>query len=601
MENRRGLARIQSWCFRLVLAVGLAGTLFRLARRTQRPITQPQDLEEDEAPHDLARAAASQGRPARQAEFSYSLRDLVDFVRIGLFGFIFIASCGGVFLAAGIHESGWVNPTTVPATASVLRSWAVGDQGDAQIYAYVRFTVKSGEIVHTQIEPNTTTVFARGQKIPILYNPNKPHEAGYAGFMGDSVYGQGALSSGQLAFFFASVCFTPALILLLNVLWDLMGIMRTDLTDSTTPVRLRISRGMAYADHISGTYGLEWRLMDRSGAASAKLEMVGDVHIFGRPAAGRMLVVRLADGQLVWPGSRAQAALPSGNLRLPEVEPGSVGSVQLVLAGYAQVVDLLSALPMVIRRPPGAQTEWWGWFGALRPAVKTLVTLHLRRRLDELNGALLRNALLCKPGSQSRRLLTQASEDCQAFARTLPRHNLLAVLVTITATGMTIISPFLLLPHIPLGARTFEFMLPIVAAVLILGTAPLYMFFRSMEYKRALFSPGSISTGRLVTESPANTNTGWDVYELERVAFDSLAAPQPVEWESQRSVRWLIGVIYLVPLVIGFALVLPLPTVVALGAAAISFAVLRGYRWVRDVLGPQSTSDQSRSAGSVTG
>jgi hypothetical protein len=512
-----------------------------------------------------------------QAAHLYGLRDLVEFFGQWALGVLIVAAFGGIYLAAGIHESNWINPTTVPAKASVIRSWAVNDQGDSQTYAYVRFKAKSGRVMHTTIEPNILATLARGQKIPVLYNPAKPHEAGYAGPGGDSVYSQSPLFSGPLAFSIAAAIFSLALILLITRLWQLVGIIWADPTAAATPVRLRISHGMAYAEHISRKYGLEWHLLDHPSYP----DMVGDAHILGTPAAGRMLIVRLDNGLLVWPASRAQPVLASGKLRLPEVEPGRVGSVQLLLAGYAQIVDLLGALPLVIRRPPGAQTEWWGWFGALRPTVKTLITLHLRRRLDELGGALLREALLCEPDSQSRRTLAQASEECRIFDRTLPRHNLFAVLATITATSMTIVSPFLLLPHIPLSVLVINsFILLFLAGVLIFSVVPLYMFFQSMRYKRALFNPVSGRAGQPVTEPTVSANAGWDVYELECAAFTALAVPQPVEWESRQSIRWLIGAICLVPAAIGLYK-LPLPTLIVLAATAAWTVALRINRWRR--------------------
>jgi hypothetical protein len=481
----------------------------------------------------------------------------------------------------------------------VIKSWVVNDQGDTQNYAYVRFKTKSGRIMHTTIEPNLATV-TRGQHIPILYNPAKPHEAGYAGPGGDSVYAQSPLFSGPPAFFVTAVVWSLAVILLLISLWQLMRIIWADPIDADTPVRLRISHGMAYADHVSSNYALEWRLLG-SDIGLGPPDMAGDVHVLGRPAAGRMLIVRLDNGRLVWPSSRAQPVLALGKLRLPEVEPGRVGSVQLLLAGYAQIVELLSALPVVIRRPPGAQTEWWGWFGALRPTVKTLITLHLRRRLDELSSALLREALLCKPGSQSRRLLAQTSEECRTFARTLPRHNLFALLATIAATIMTIVSPFLLLPHIPVSALVLnKLMLLVLAGVLVFSAAPIYMFYQSIRYKRALFNPVSGSTGQPATERTLSTNTSWDVYELEHAAFTAVAVPLPVEWESRQPILRLIGAICLVPVAIGLY-ALPVPTLIILGAAATGIAARKIYRWLRRVHGLQVTSDQPKPVEDAAG
>jgi hypothetical protein len=514
---------------------------------------------------------------------------------------LFVAAYGAILLPIGIHESGWVNPVTVPATASVVRSWTVNDQGDSEPYAYVRFKTRSGKIVHTTIEPNTEIAPPLGARIPILYNRVKPHEAGYAGPGGDSVYGQGALFSGPPAFFFAAVSFAGALVLLTAGIWRLMGIIRTDVSGSGFPVRLRISRQVARAAGVAAGHDLEWRLMDRAGNEPGYPDGECDARILGRPAAGRMLIARLEDGQLFWPASRAQPVVAAGRLSLPSTRPGGAGSAQLLLAGYAQVVDVLGVLPVVIRRPPGAGAQWWGWFGALRPMVKTLITLHVRRRLSELGGALLRASLMCDSGSGPRRELAQASEECLALARTLPRRNLLAVLATVTATVITIVSPFLLLPHIPLSSQTIYVMLPAVAGALIFGTAPLYMFFQSIRYKRLLFKPAPADAARPAADHAASAGEDWDVYELERAAFTAVGVPQPAEWESRRAVRWLIGAVYALPVAIGFGIALPMPTLIVVGVAAACAAAWRSYRWLRAIHNLRAVPRQRGRAGSAEG
>jgi hypothetical protein len=347
---------------------------------------------------------------------------------------------------------------------------------------------------------------------------------------------------------------------------------------------------MAYADQLPNSYSLEWRLLQHQPDAA------GDVRILGQPAAGGWLVVRLDDGRFVWPASKAQPVLASAALRLPVVQPGRVGSVHLLLAGYAQIVDLLSTLPVVVSRPPGSNTDWW-WLGALRPVVKTLVSLHMRRRLAALSSALLRAALLCddEPDSQSRRILAGASAECRAFAGTLPRRGLLAVLATIAATSLSIVSPFLLLPHIQLTGRVVsQYVPPVLAGVLIFGVAPLLMFFRSVRYKRALFNPPSGSSDRSVIKSAANINTNWDVYALERVAFAAVAVPEQREWESRQTARWLIGTIYLAAIAIPIGYAMPLPTLIILGASAALFAIVKNYRWQRRVHALPASLDQSK-------
>jgi predicted PurR-regulated permease PerM len=141
-------------------------------------------------------------------------------------------------------------------------------------------------------------------------------------------------------------------------------------------------------------------------------------------------------------------------------------------------------------------------------------------------------------------------------------------------------------------------MLPVVAGVLIVGTAPLYMFFQSMRYKRLLLKPISDSIGRPESEPTTSADEGWDVYALERMAFTAVTLPEPMEWESWRPVRWLICAVYAVPVLIGFSFLLPLPTLIVLGAAVASIAAWKTYRWLRAV-GNLSVSDRPGPAKSA--
>ena len=186
MGNRSGLTKIRLWHLGIAVAAGFVGTMLSLAR-VQRSASRSQDPEDSEAPHDPGREVAPRADQVSQVGRSYGLGDLIEFIRIRATVVLVVAGFGVMFLAIGIHESNWVNPTTAPTKASVIKSWVVNDQGDTQNYAYVRFKTKSGRIMHTTIEPNLSTV-THGQRIPILYNPAKPHEAGYAGLGGDSVY-----------------------------------------------------------------------------------------------------------------------------------------------------------------------------------------------------------------------------------------------------------------------------------------------------------------------------------------------------------------------------------------------------------------------------
>ena len=592
MGNQRGQAKTRSWYFGAALTVGLVGILLSLVR-AQRPVSRVHATDNGQASHDPDSSVAPRSGQINRPGHSYGLGSLVGWAAVRLFGVLLVAGIGVWSLLVGIHSSNWVNPLSVSANATVISSWTDGQALDPQIYASVRFRTGADRIVRATIEPNTPGTLAHGQIILIRYNPAVPSQAAYDdGYYGDSRYG-GPIGPGP-AYFGAAAWFSlAAALLLIAALW-LMGIIRAGPIDVATPMRLKISDGMAYGDHPFRSHGLEWRFLYQPDVA-------GEVHILGKPGAGRWLIVRLADGRLVWPTSRAQPVLASAGLRLPVVQPGRIGSVHLLLAGYAQIVDLLSALPVVIRRPPGPETKWWR-LGALRPMVKTLVTLHLRRMLAELGNALLREALLHEPESHARRILAQASDECQTFARTLPRHNLFAVLATIAATSMTIVSPFLLLPHIPLNAYAVsQYLVPVLAVALIFGVIPLYMFSQSARYKRALFNPASVSSGKQATESTGSVTTGWDVYELERAAFTAVAMDQPVEWASRQRIRWLISAIYLVPITIVLVHAHPVPMLIILGITLASFITVKIYRWQRRIRGLQTGARPAQAVEDTAG
>ena len=464
-----------------------------------------------------------------------------------------VARFGAGFLALAIAQSREVNPPLASASATVISERNDhSDTSDAPILVYVRFRTKSGQIERATIHPfpgNFAKVI-HGQKLPIRYNENAPSQAVYDGLGGDVA---GLFDAGVFkgpAYIGAAVWFSLAAFLLLAGSSRLIGTMRAALATVATPVHLRTFGGLIQASSIAGTYTIEWRLLQRQP------EISGDVRVLGEPVAGRWLIVRLGNGRLVWPSSKAQPMLlASAALRLPVVQSGRIGSVHLLLAGYAQIADLLGSLPVVIRRPPEPEKGWWSP-GALRPVVRALVAIHIRRRLAVLSGALLRAALLCdESDSRSRRTLLEASDECQKFAGTLPRRSIVAALLTVAATALSIISPFLLMPHIALTGQFIRYAVPLILAVVIVfgGAVALIMFFQSVHWKRALFNPPLPRSGRPAARPPASANPNWDVYKLERAAFSSVALPEPSEWESRKWVRWLAITICVAGIAIPFA------------------------------------------------
>ena len=179
-------------------------------------------------------------------------------------------------------------------------------------------------------------------------------------------------------------------------------------------------------------------------------------------------------------------------------------------------------------------------------------------------------------------MFTEASDECRAFAETLPRRRLLhrsGGTGHHTATSLTIVSPFLLLPHVLVS---WHALLAVVRAdlhtraYLRSGTA-VDIIFLSVRCKQALFKTDPGNPDKPVTESIANVKRDWDVYELERAAFTAVAVPQPSEWETRQPIRWLIGAIYFAAIAILPATSSPWPTLIILGLGSVA------VRWPEDL------------------
>jgi hypothetical protein len=429
--------------------------------------------------------------------------------------------------------------------------------------------------------------------VPVHYNPAAPRQAAYAGPGGDLQYTR--LIPPGPAYFGAAAWFSLAAAFLLTGISRLIGIMRA--ADAVpAPVRLSTSRKTIHTDQLIDRYGLEWLRLDNQPDPS------GDVFVFGEPVPGRWLTVLLDDGQLIWPATKAQPTLASTSLRLPIAQPDRLEAVHLLLAGYAQIVGLLDRLPTVIHKPLGADADWW-ILGALRPIVKTLVSLHLRRHLAALNSALLQATLLPydMPDTQSRRALAEAGNQCRTFAGTLPRRGLLAVLATIAATSLSIVSPFVFLPHIHVSGQTVaQYLSLVLAVVLIFGIVPLVVFFHSVRCKRSLFTPASGGSNRRVARSTASVSTEWNIYELERTAFTAFGIPHPREWESTPLIGWLVGIIYGGAILSRAKIEILLPFLALLGIVAASVAIVKIYRWQRRIHTLQASPDWTTTAEDAT-
>lgn len=306
------------------------------------------------------------------------------------------------------------------------------------------------------------------------------------------------------------------------------------------------------------------------------------VRICGPVAPGRWVVVRLPDGRLVWPRSRAQPVVGTGTLQLPAAilrDGGPLAGVHQLLAGYVLTIRLVADLPLMVRRPPGPSRGWW-LVGAPRPLVQALIVMQLRRRLTALASALVHQAMETtgKDGGRARSRLLKASKECQALAGSLPRRGWLTALAAIAATGLTIFSPFAPpMPHIPKHI-THQHVLQLILAGLAFGVVPTLMFFHAVSCKRVLLSPATAMPRWVAAHEAPWLCADWDVYQLEKDAFASVVAAEPREWESWRWIPWLVCAVYVMAFGIPLIDSDPASAVIVMVAVIALYALARWRR-----------------------
>ena len=160
----------------------------------------------------------------------------------------------------------------------------------------------------------------------------------------------------------------PAAALLLSGVVRLNGLIKAGRGNDEAPARVRSSRRRVLAPNVLNGQSLEWRVLRWQPPVPDAVRIRGPV------APGRWVVVRLPDGRLVWPRSRAQPVVGTGTLQLPAAilrDEGPLADVHQLLAGYVQTIRLVADLPLMVRRPPGPSRGWW-LVGAPRPLVRAL-------------------------------------------------------------------------------------------------------------------------------------------------------------------------------------------------------------------------------------
>jgi hypothetical protein len=408
-----------------------------------------------------------------------------------------------------------------------------------------------------------------------------------------AVWAGGIWTEGPDAYPVAAFMSLLAALVLASGILRLHRMIRAGRDDSRVPAWLRSSGRMVLADHVLGGPSLEWRVLRWQPRVS------GDVHILGPAEPGRWLVVQLADGRPVWPRTRAQVVIGTAAPKLPDAilrDEGPQADAHRLLAGYVQTVRLAADLPLVVRRPPGPSTTWWR-LGALRPVVRTLVLLRLRRRLTVLANALVHQAMQTggPGGARTRRRLVETSQDCRALAASLPRLAWLAVAATAGTAALTILGPLVpwselskLIGHMNHyldNPRTLE----VALACLAFAVVPLLVLSHSVSCAQALLSPAAAIPRWADAHEATWLRADWDVLKLETDAFTSAGTDRPTG--SWRWLRWVTGAVY--GLALGYSVVhwRAWWALAWLGAAVVVYAL---SRWRRGWMARRLLRAQSR-------
>jgi hypothetical protein len=460
---------------------------------------------------------------------------------------------------------------TATATATVVNSRLIAE-GDGpgpppeQLQATVVFAVPGQRRpVTATVEPYELTSVQPGERLPVRYDPAEPSRAAYAGPGGDA-----SLNGTGWEFAFVPLLLGAAAALLLTGALRFARIRGTvrrgkerEVVAANTTVRVRQGSSSKYQTiprirvrDPQGGPDLEWRVL------SGQPQVPETALVSGQLSAGRWLTAHMPDSGLIWPACRAQPVIGTGIPLVPGADRADLDVVaagRRLLAAYVHVLRQADALPLMTRRPPGtkATASWWA-LGAPRPVVRWLLAAHLRSRLRELGRALTRTALLTETddGGLLRGGLHEGSRECEALTATLPRRAWFGVAVAVATTGLTIYATFFQVPHVHLNTPSIiKLVVTGLAIAFILVVAPVHMFFKSVQCKRALLSP--VLAGRKISAPGAAENpAAWDVYRFERDAFRQAGAACPREWEASPWLGRLIVVLYV--LAVGVPLLLRL-------------------------------------------
>jgi hypothetical protein len=455
------------------------------------------------------------------------------------------------FLAVVYHDASSWSPTTATVVTSRSISGSLANPRRQLDVIVTLISPTDGIPISGDVEPKFLRAVYPGQRIPVTYYHNGLRTAVlYAGPGGD-------VRQANYDTDYAVV----AVLIVFAIIPLVMGSFRC--LQMVIAAKVPIMKPL----HVIEVSGGRWvrRLRAYDACVGMDLEwrvlrwqprVTGIVAVGGHLESGGWLVIRLPGKGLIWPSSRAQPVIGTGMQRLPQSDEDTspvINAHYRLYAAYVQLISDVERLPFIVRRPPGqrSQSRWW-WLGAPRVVVRSLVTSHVRRRLQTLGSALTRAGALVGVVyyDTTRSELYAASQECRALAATLPRSIWRAVtvflIVTALPASLTIYTAFIEAAPIHVKFTIAPGLLLAIAILVIIPTP--FLFTRSVGCKRVMFYPALNAAASL--NKPIASSEQWDVYQLEREAFLCAGLSSPSEWETRFWIRGLVLELYILTIFI---------------------------------------------------
>jgi hypothetical protein len=250
---------------------------------------------------------------------------LIRWALLRLFWVIALAGAAFAWWHAQSDTDGAFTQLTRFTTATAAQS-AFNQPGSLRVD--VTFTARpGGRTLKATIAPQNLSIAVRGQRLPIRYDPADPARAAYNGPGGDA-----GLSSSDGGYVAAALLLALAAALggsgalrfrrVARAAADAQAESEASATQTITKSGRRSSAPRVRVHYPGGDPDLEWSVLKRQPPVS------GTVFVRGGPGRGHWLVVRLPDGRLVWPATRARPSRPP---RVPAADAVGRGRPQRLI------------------------------------------------------------------------------------------------------------------------------------------------------------------------------------------------------------------------------------------------------------------------------